>query len=175
MLGSWSSIVDPIQLAEAGAGLSGELPLHGLARLVAMCRDDDGSVTIDLQFERNPIDGRRSIRGTIDARVNVVCQRCMESMTLVLSMRPRILVLNASERDELAEGGNALVVERPITLGTLIEDELLLSMPMVPMHAVENCGTERVPALRLNSKSGRAGKKQANPFAVLATLKRSDR
>src|SRR5690606_37630152 len=36
MLGSWSSIIDPIQLADKGARLEGELPVKGLSRLAGM-------------------------------------------------------------------------------------------------------------------------------------------
>jgi uncharacterized protein len=175
MLGGWSSSIDPIQLADAGARLSGELPLKGLARLIEMCRDDDGSVRIDLQFERNPVDRRRTLRGAIDARVNATCQRCMENMTLTLSTKPRLILLRAGERDDLVESGSALVVERPITLGALVEDELLLAMPMVPTHPIESCRTRG--ALGEPAKPGAEPKEknEANPFSVLARLKHPDR
>lgn len=175
MLGGWSSIIDPIQLAEKGARLSGELPVKGMARLAEMCRDNEGSVRIDLQFAHNPIDGLRTLNGTIDARINVTCQRCMESMTLSLSIRPHLLLLRKGERDELMEGGNALAVERPISLGSLVEDELLLSMPMVPMHPIKSCHAQVARESPRQPESESNKKKHAKPFAVLAALKNSKR
>jgi DUF177 domain-containing protein len=174
MLGGWSSTIDPIQLADQGARLNGELPVKGMARLAEMCRDDVGSVRIDLQFERDPSDGLRTMRGTIGATVNVTCQRCMEDMALVLSSQPRLLLLRPGERDDLAESGNAVILDRPVTLGAFVEDELLLAMPMVPMHPVDRC-----PARERVQSSARAGsateeRKPANPFSVLARLKRPD-
>ena len=175
MLGGWSSIIDPIQLAEKGARLSGELPVKGLSRLVEMCCNDEGSVRIDLQFEHDPVDDLRTLRGTIDARINVTCQRCMESMVLSLSAYPHLLLLRAGDRDELMEGGNALAVERPITLGSLIEDELLLSMPMVPMHPSENCRAQESRELLKLQEFAPNEKKRTKPFAVLAALKNAKR
>ena len=172
MLGGWSSTIDPIQLAEKGARLSGELPVKGMARLVEMCRDDQGSVRVDLQFERDPNDGLRSLHGTIEARISATCQRCMEPMTLLLSAHPHLLLLRPGERDDLMESGNALSVERPITLGSLVEDELLLSMPMVPMHPIEECHAQemRKPPRQQNRERDEE-KNSAKPFSRLAALK----
>jgi len=175
MLGGWSSTIDPLQLAEKGARLSGELPVKGLSRLVEMCGNDDGSVRIDLQFEHDPADDLRTLHGTIDARINVTCQRCMEPMALSLSVHPHLLLLRAGDRDELMESGNALTVERPITLGSLIEDELLLSMPMVPMHPVENCRARESRELLKPQQFAPNEKKRTKPFAVLAALKNAKR
>jgi DUF177 domain-containing protein len=174
MLGGWSSTIDPIQLADQGARLNGELPVKGMARLAEMCRDDEGSVRIDLQFERDPSDGLRTVRGTIDATVNVTCQRCMEAMALALSSRPQLLLLRPGERDDLAESGNAVVLDRPITLGMLVEDELLLTMPMVPMHPVDSCPGRELVESPAQTGSATGEKKPANPFSVLARLKRPD-
>lgn len=174
MLGGWSSTIDPIQLADQGARLNGELPVKGLARLAEMCRDDDGSVRIDLQFERDPSDGLRTMQGTIDATVSVTCQRCMEGMALVLSVEPRLLLSRSGERDDLAESGNAVILDGPVTLGTLVEDELLLAMPMVPMHPIDRCPARERVQSPAPAGAGSEEKKRANPFSVLGRLKRPD-
>ena len=175
MLGGWSSLVDPIQLADNGAHLDGELPIKGLARLLEMCRNDGGSVLIDLHFARGPSHGLRIMHGTIAARVNVTCQRCMEGMMITLTAAPRLLLLRPGERDDLLESGNALVAERPVTLGMLIEDELLLVMPMVPMHPIDGCPGKEVVRQSEHQGSELNEHKRANPFSVLARLKGSDR
>jgi DUF177 domain-containing protein len=175
MLGGWSSIIDPIQLAEKGARLSGELPVKGLSRLVEMCCNDAGSVRIDLQFEHDPTDDLRTLHGTIDAGINVTCQRCMESMALSLSVHPHLLLLRAGDRDEFLESGNALAIKRPVTLGSLIEDELLLSMPMVPMHPIDNCPAKESRELLRSQECAPNEKKRTKPFAALAALKNAKR
>jgi uncharacterized protein len=173
MLGGWSSVIDPIHLADKGARLNGEFSIKGLARLIEMCRDEDGSVQLDLQFERGPSDGLRTMRGAIAASVNVTCQRCMNGMTINVKVLPRLFLLHPGERDDLSESGNALVVERPIPLGTLIEDELLLAMPMIPMHSFEDCPSKDLTQPSEHRKTDLSGAKRANPFSALTTLKHS--
>ena len=169
MLGGWSSTVDPIQLADTGARLTGELPLKGMSRLVEACSDDVGSVRIDLQFERTRSDGLRTMSGTIAAQVHLTCQRCMAGMSFELEARPRLLLLRPGEHEDLLETGDAIVVEHPVPLSALVEEELLLQMPMVPLHPADRCPIE--------TKSGAVQKKEearSNPFAVLEKLKRTD-
>jgi uncharacterized protein len=168
MLGSWSSIIDPIQLADKGARLEGELPVKGLSRLAGMCADEAGTVRVDLQFERAPSDGLRVMHGSIGACVYLTCQRCMERLALELTSRPRVLLLRPGEREDLLEAGEALVIEHAVPLGTLVEEELLLEMPMAPMHPADRC-----PAGHLTNQESRAAPN--NPFSVLEKLKARDR
>ena len=169
MLGSWSSIIDPIQLADKGARLAGELPVKGLSRLAGMCADDAGSVRIDLAFERTPGDGLRMMHGVIAARIYLTCQRCMERLALELKSEPRVLLLRPGEREELLDAEEVSVIGQPLTLGTLVEDELLLEMPMVPMHPADHC-----PAGHLTNQAGPEAA-PTSPFSVLEKLKHRDR
>jgi uncharacterized protein len=168
MLGSWSTMIDPIQLAEKGVRLTGELPLKGMRRLVEMCSDEQGSVRLDLQFERNPGDGLHVMHGRIDARIGLACQRCMGRIVVELNSEPRLLLLKSGEHEDLLASGDALVVEQPIALGLLIEDELLLEIPMVVVHSADLCSARGITV------AGKAETKQAtrtNPFSVLKKLK----
>jgi uncharacterized protein len=172
MFGGWSTTIDPIQLADKGARLTGEIPLKGMRRLVEMCRDERGTVIVDLHFERDPSDGLRVMRGRVDARVGLTCQRCMGRLDVELHTEPRLSLLKRGEREDLLETGDALLVEHPMPLGLLIEDELLLEMPMVPMHPADQC-----PAPR-GAMVDEAKKKEAarpNPFSILEKLKHTDR
>lgn len=167
MLGSWSATIDPIQLADTGARLAGELSVKGMSRLVEMCLDDDGSVRVDLQFERGPSDGMRVMHGTIAARVHLRCQRCMGRMPVELTSRPRLLLLRPGEREDLLEAGDAVVIEQPLALSVLVEDELLLEMPMVPMHSPGHCSGSRT-----NGAAEQKHGARPNPFSVLEKLKK---
>lgn len=169
MLGSWSSIIDPIQLADKGARLEGELPVKGLSRLAGMCADDAGMVRLDLVFERSPVDGLRAMRGTIAAHIYSTCQRCMERFALELKSEPRVLLLRPGEREDLLDAEEVMLVEQPLTLGTLVEDELLLEMPMVPMHPADRC-----PSGHLTRQESREAA-PSSPFSVLEKLKHRDR
>jgi uncharacterized protein len=161
--------VDPIRLADARTHLSGELPVTALARLRAMCLDDEGHVDVQLSFERSGEHGLRRIRGKISARVHVACQRCLQALTLELKATPSLLIASAGQRDVLGEEGDVLTVDKPLVLSTLVEDELLLAMPMIPVHDMRECpaGTR----FRGQPDDGAAAQGRS-PFAVLGSLKR---
>ncbi|MFQ5995930.1 MAG: YceD family protein [Acidiferrobacterales bacterium] len=157
--------VDPISLADAGARLTGELPVKAMGRLRAMCLDDEGQATAELHFERSGDEGLRQMRGTITAEVHAACQRCLEPMTLVLKAEPSLVLVKPEERSDLLEQqSEVLVADKPISLSSIIEDELLLAMPMIPMHDVGECPAGK----RFRAQQRSSGE---NPFAVLNKLK----
>jgi len=168
MSGGWPSSIDPVQLADKGARLTGEITLAAMPRLAQMCRRDGGSVNIDLHFERSDPNGLRVMHGTVRASMPVTCQRCLNEMALELTIEPRLIVLRPGEREDLERDAEVLVVERPVSLSALVEDELLLAMPMIPMHAPASCAASIRPA-------GAGTEPSANPFSVLEQLKRGDR
>lgn len=172
MLGGWSSTIDPIQLADSGAHLTGELPLAGLQRLIEVCSDAQGSVSVDLHFTRDPTGGLRALQGRITAHVGLTCQRCMQRFETELTSEPHLLLLRLGERDDLVEQSDALVIEQPMTLGDLVEVELLLEVPMVPMHPADLCPAQVVAAAPVVQRK-EAG--ETSPFSVLEQLKRRDR
>lgn len=171
MLGGWSTTIDPIQLAGKGARLTGELPLRGLRRLIEVCGNAQGAVEVDLQFERDPAGGLHVMHGRLTARVGMTCQRCMERFAVDLHSEPRVTLLRPGEREDLLESGDAVVVERPVTLGQLVEDELLLEVPMVPMHPADLCPARASVAAKVEEQEAA----RPNPFSVLERLKRTDR
>ena len=165
-------MIDPIQLADKGARLTGELPLKGMRRLVEACWDEQGLVSVDLHFARETSDDLRVMRGRITAQVRFTCQRCMGELAVELLTEPRLLLLRPGEREDLIEDDDVLIIEQSITLGQLVEDELLLEVPMVPMHPVAQCPAQPLITEPQAEKKEAAG---TNPFAVLEQLKRRDR
>jgi uncharacterized protein len=126
--------IDAIQLADKGARLAGEIPVKTMARLRALCLDGRGKATIELFFERGGKRGLRRVRGTITASIRVACQRCLQPMTLAIQAEPSLVVLvvvQADERSALpAQEADVLLADKPVSLSGLVEDELLLAMPM---------------------------------------------
>ncbi len=160
MSGGLPATIDPIQLAERAEHLAGTLPLDGMARLAESCSDRLGSVRIDLQFEQSGDTRIFAGRGTVDAEIRVPCQRCLEPMALSLTVRPQWLFARPGEGREppIDEDAEVIEVDRPVVLSELIEDELLLAMPMIPMHRLEEC-----PARHYCATDG----ERKNPFAAL--------
>ena len=104
------------------------------------------------------------------AEVPQVCQRCLLSYAQPVEV-DRWFRFVASEAAALAEDEECeedlLVLEPRFDLAALIEDELLLELPLVPMH--EQCPEPvRMSAGELAES---VEQEKPNPFAALAALK----
>jgi len=106
-----------------------------------------------------------------EATVPLVCQRCLAPVETLLSV-DRWFRFVADEATAEAEDEGAdedlLVVSRDFDLRTLIEDELLMEIPVMPVHDI-------CPApVRLSSSDEdfkAAEEAKPNPFAALEALR----
>ncbi len=119
---------------------------------------------MDLQFERVG-QGVRQARGTIRTQVEMACGRCLKPLKVEVVAQPLFVLLQAGETEP--EEGESLVVTAALSLAELVEDELLLAMPMSPGHAEGQC------ELALPATMGKApvAEKRTNPFAELRGFK----
>jgi uncharacterized protein len=103
-----------------------------------------------------------------DATVALQCQRCLEPVAVPLAVQRRFRFVqgeDAATQIDAASEDDVLAVTRALDLRELVEDELLLAMPLVPLHDV--C-PEPLPAAR----DDETPTQRTSPFAVLASLKR---
>jgi uncharacterized protein len=151
--------IDPIQLAERGAHLAGSLPLHGMARLLPALLDDAGDVSVEISFQRGDNADLVVLHGSIRARVRVRCQRCLAPMDLDLVCEPRLVFMRGMTGDrDTGDADDVLDADRPVLVKELIEDELLLALPMIPMHELDACPARGYTV---------AGRGKKSPFAAL--------
>lgn len=100
----------------------------------------------------------------------MLCQRCLTPVLVEVSVDQRFRFV-ASEDEAMAQDDEAeedlLVLSREFNLRELVEDELLMALPLVPRHEV--CPGE----LKMSAKDDdfEQDDKKANPFAVLSNLK----
>lgn len=105
--------------------------------------------------------------------VPLTCQRCLGPVLTPLSVNQWYRFV-ATEDIAMAEDDQSeedlLVMEPQFDLLALLEDELLMALPLVPMH--DSCPI--VPMLR-NGKTGSVGEsaRQPSPFAALAQLNKN--
>ena len=86
-------------------------------------------------------------------------------MTLVVRAEPSVILIRAQDRDDLvAQVTDSLIVDGPILLRNIVEDELLIAMPMVPMHDIDSCLAGEY----------RHRQEQSKPFSALGELKHKD-
>lgn len=163
--------VNPQRIAEHGAQLVGKLPLLRMTRLASLLADDVGEVSVALRFD---VDGQRRpvVDGEVDATVVMQCQRCMEALSLHVVRDVRLTVVAAEGMlDQVARDRDPLLIaDGDLDIVGLVEDELLLALPQVPMHAQGECGRS---GYRWTSgeQEGIRAEEGASPFAVLSRLK----
>lgn len=161
------AMIDPVQLAERGVRLAGRLPLKGMARLSEGAKDSTDEVEVDLEFRRSASGSLCEMVGSLSVRLKTVCQRCLGPMDIGIEARPHVVLLRPGEREDLVSSeADTLVIEHPLALSQLVEDELILVAPMYPAHPAGAC-----PA----GADTEAGQGRRNPFAVLKGLKQSGR
>ncbi|WP_084596183.1 YceD family protein [Pseudomonas massiliensis] len=162
--------VDPRKLADRGATLEGSLPLAQLQRLCDLLSDDVGTVQGKFIFERDE-DHTVVIHSDLDVEVKMVCQRCLELVTLPIhSECTYAVVKEGANTQSLPKGYDVLELgEDPLDLRAMVEDELLLALPIIPAHHPEEC---QQPAGLQEPEPSEDEVTRSNPFSVLAQLKR---
>ena len=151
---------------------SGRLPLSALSRLGEALVDTEGDVAYTLSFDRDALQVPYVELG-IEARLPLLCQRTLQRFEFPVSLVQRLGLLQAGDDEgEAAEaalppGYEALVVagDGAIRPADLVEDELILAMPVVPVSP----GSESVERDWPVAEDEQA---QANPFAALSSLKK---
>nr|WP_090442398.1 YceD family protein [Pseudomonas benzenivorans] len=162
--------VDPRKLADRCTTLEGVVPLADLPRLRDPLADNQGVVSAKFVFER---DERNAvvIHSELEVEVKMVCQRCLELVALpVHSACDYAVVKEGANTQSVPKGYDVLELgEDPLDLLALIEEELLLALPIVPAHDPKDC---QQPTGLEEPESSEDEVTRSNPFSVLAQLKR---
>ncbi|UVE19241.1 YceD family protein [Pseudomonas sp. LS44] len=162
--------IDPRKLADRGASLEGEVSLANLVRLCDSLAGNAGTVRAKYTFER---DERNAVvmHSAIDVEVKMVCQRCLELVALPIhSECSYAVVKEGADTQSVPKGYDVLELgEGPLDLLELVEDELLLALPIVPTHDPEDC---QQPVGLDEPQPSENEVSRSNPFSVLAQLKR---
>lgn len=168
--------LDVRRFAEEAGVLSGTTPLGDYERLREEAEGElqDREVRWEARGElRNP--SRVAPEVWLQLRAAAVlplaCQRCLRPVDVPLEV-DRWFRFVADESQAAAEDDEAeedlLVESRSFNLAELVEDELLMALPVVPRH--DTC-PEPVKMSAADPDFEQAGAVRENPFAVLGQLK----
>ena len=175
MSGRFVDSIEPFLLAAQGRTLEGRLSIKGLKRLHPLVRATEGEVDYILHFERDE-SGIPCVTGKVEATLVLQCQRCMQDMAFPVSTKVRLgIVRTRQEAEQLPTNYEPLLVaEGDTTLTSIVEDELILALPIVAMHRQEDCAMEDMALAHAgqDQKEDATGTGRQNPFAILATLKK---
>lgn len=135
--------IEARKLAADGAFLTRDYPLVRFARLSDSILRQDGVVHVDARFCE--VQGRPAVDLDVTGMLVVRCQRCLglldvpvaSHVGLVFDMRDASEELPAGEYEAVPLDAGA------VDLAALVEDELLLSVPLVALH--EDCSVATAP------------------------------
>jgi uncharacterized protein len=172
MLDRLPGFIDPLLYAERARELDGEIELSQFERLSDILANQIGTVIVKLSFYKEK--KLASIVGEITANLNLECQNCLKVLPWSYQTTFRLgLVQSLDEANRLPSGYEPLLInnQEKIALTSIIEEELLLTIPEYPKHG-HNC----LDIVQYRNKEIRTDietTKPENPFSVLATLKKS--
>lgn len=182
--------LDTNAFARAAASLAGESALVEFPRLCETAPSEDSIrqappvrwQALGSTRARSSTEPECWLHLSIEANVPMSCQRCLAPMQQPLSVDHSFRFLpdeaSAAEEDMDAEE-DLLVASHQFDLLELIEEELLLAAPIVPMH--DDCpeADKLAPWLtaedderEISDDAPASGLEKRQPFAVLAQLKR---
>ena len=155
-------ISDAFVFAREGRVLKGTLAVADLERLHDLLTDVSGEVAFELQGKQGKR-GEHLLHLQVTGIIPLACQRCLGAIPFDLDVDSLLELIPEGadmSQDELEDDTrDFLPVASELYVAELVEDEILLALPVAPRH--EKCG---LPG------AADAGER-INPFATLAGLK----
>ncbi len=163
--------IDPFRFAQNGRELEGELALDKMSRLADSLHDNSGVVTVSMRFDIDET-GTPFMQGHFVTTLSLTCERCLQALTLPVDINAMLgLVKHEKLGEGLAEQYEPWIIDdnELVDPAAVVEDELILALPLVPKHDYD-C---------LPEEAWFAGEKEVeekpvkpeSPFAVLSALK----
>lgn len=168
------TMIEPFKLVVKRAFIDGPIELNSLPRLCDELADkssQEGFAEVELAFQRDQ-QGFATASGCVRAIAGVVCQRCLGVVSIPLEASVSwAFITDETAFEDVPKAYDAIMVEdEAISLFDLIEDELMLALPSVPMHKVGEC---KAPGHQPHDKGFASGSEvKRNPFEVLSEIKK---
>jgi len=164
--------IDSLDFASNRREISGEVPIYELVRLQDLLENQQGKLAYII---RGGVDdqGNHYLDVSATGRCRVRCQRCMEGMDYPLRIDTRLMLRDQESLDteeQLAgqpgheQEFDSILADDHLDVPGLLEDEILLSLPIAPRHEQGACQVAGV---------GNTHQEERRPFAALAKLKRN--
>jgi uncharacterized protein len=141
---------------------AGQLPLARLPRLRDSLAHADGSIAFELEFDTDEFD-QAYVELRVQGDLPLICQRTLDVYRQPVAVGTRLGLITREEQDAgLPPGYEAFLVpaDGMVTPADLIEDELILALPLVPARPDSVVEEEDVEEAAKSS-----------PFAALKSLR----
>ena len=160
--------VDPFRFAENAVSLNGALFIKEMQRFCSSLASDQGEVKVSMTFDRDE-QGIRHIKGRITTEVMLQCQRCLRPFKHEIINEFLLGIVHTEEEaDRLPNRYDPLIVsDGALVISDMIEEELIISLPLVPMHNTKDCNAE----VFHESSAHEVSVERASPFKVIESLR----
>jgi len=161
-------LLHPDRISAKPLTLAGRFTPEDLERLAEALADGRGElgyrITARLDRQR-----RKVVSCIIEGFVFLTCQTSLEPFRHDVAIDERLVLVDSEAElpsiEEESETEDYLVADEPLDIRDLVEDAVLLSLPMVP----------RKPGLEAAREDREDAARKESPFAALASLKKDKR
>jgi uncharacterized protein len=162
---SHQPVIDGLEFAKAASRLQGAWPVAEFLRLHDALRSTAGTLHYELQGIPEE-QGRPALHLRVRGELHLTCQRCLGALEFPLRIETSLRLAATQEEVDAeplgADGPECIVAGKDMQVQALVEDEVLLAIPIAPRH--EACaGAAR------DAAADAAGARQT-PFAGLRGL-----
>ena len=158
-------IVDPRRSAEQGISYREAVSLDDLPRINEFA-SSVSPIDVELDFSRDE-QYRIRVIGRVKGQVQLQCQRCMGDVDTDFDQQINLMVVwNDEQSKAVPRDIDPWEVDEQANLYELIEDEILLALPVVARHPEGQCEAPEIPnQVEIEPEEGRQ-----KPFEILKAL-----
>jgi uncharacterized protein len=166
-------LVDPVKNATIRSDYRGVVLSSEMPRLLGAVADIAKEIDVEIKFAKDE-QGLTYFQGHMACSTSLICERCNEvfehPMDVSFCFSP-VQSAKEEDKDELPDVYEPVEVndQGEINLFQTLEDELILSLPIVALHAEKDCKQKRD---KMSFGKIEPVDERPNPFAVLKELKR---
>ena len=161
-------LLQPDRISSKPTVMEGTFTPADLERLEDSLADDRGELRYRITAQLDPRRGK-VVSCIIEGFVFLTCQTSLEPFRHDVSIEERLVLVESEDRlpaiEEESETEDYLVADEPLDIRDLVEDAVLLALPMVP----------RKPGLEAPKEDREDAVRKESPFAALASLKKDKR
>ncbi len=170
----WSKPLDVDRLSEAEADIDFVVPLAELPRLRSQLASVEGEVRGHVRFGRAK--GIALAELTMSGTARLACQRCLGTLEIPVETTARVgLIAAEADMSRVPEDLEPMLArEGRISVGEIVEEEMLLTLPIVPLHDEGDDECVVAPSAPLVTDEAPHEETQ-RPFAGLGELFKRDK
>jgi uncharacterized protein len=162
-------MINPTRSAQRRLLCEGVFKLSDMTRLLSVCESRNEQVNVSVNFNVDER-GLTVMSGTGSALVALTCQRCTEQYELKLEIDFNFSpVKNEEDADNIPSYYDEIALDEngEVNLLELVEEELILMIPLIPRHEPKDCSGDA------DSVWGELPEEleKPNPFELLKQLK----